>query len=459
MNYLSSIEGKPVETSLVERALEVIDANWLGHATRPSPRLYPHQWSWDSAFAAMGYAGHDQSRAEAELHSLFAGQWSNGLLPHIVFVDDGEYFPGPEFWQTERTPEAPAGVRTSGIVQPPIHATAALTLYRRANDRAQARTFLGDMFPRLAAWHEYLYRERRRESDGLVEIWHPWESGMDNSPIWDAALANVALPAAGAPLYQRLDVEAVGASGRPSDGEYDRYAYLVHHLRERAYRADAIRADAPFVLQPVLFNALLVQADRDLGEIAEAVGADSASFRGRADATAEAIERLLWDEQSGMYADRDVRAGTLVPSRSAAGFAPMYAGIPDVRRARRLLERLHAHGVGVPGGFAVTSVAPDDPGFRPELYWRGPIWPVLNWLAYRGSLRYGEEALARSIRAAVLELARANGFWEHYNPATAGGQGGQTFTWTAAIVLDLLADDRQDDEGRTVEHNRTRRTT
>jgi glycogen debranching enzyme len=93
------------------------------------------------------------------------------------------------------------------------------------------------------------------------------------------------------------------------------------------------------------------------------------------------------------------------------------------------------------------------------LYWRGPIWPVLNWLAYRGSLRYGDEALARSIRAAVLELARANGFWEHYNPATAGGQGGQTFTWTAAIVLDLLADDRQDDEGRTVEHNRTRRTT
>ena len=89
----------PTEAAqLARRALDVLDANWLGHGTRPS-LLYPHQWSWDSACIAMGYARWNQDRAETELRSLFAGQWANGLLPHIVFASgDGRYFPGPDFW-------------------------------------------------------------------------------------------------------------------------------------------------------------------------------------------------------------------------------------------------------------------------------------------------------------------------------------------------------------------------
>jgi hypothetical protein len=85
------------DADLVLQARAVLDANWIGHATRPSPRLYPHQWSWDSACIAIGYSSWDQARAETELHSLFAGQWGNGLLPHIVFTDGQRYFPGPEF--------------------------------------------------------------------------------------------------------------------------------------------------------------------------------------------------------------------------------------------------------------------------------------------------------------------------------------------------------------------------
>ena len=31
-------------------------ANWDGSYTVPSRTLYPHQWSWDSAFVAIGNA-------------------------------------------------------------------------------------------------------------------------------------------------------------------------------------------------------------------------------------------------------------------------------------------------------------------------------------------------------------------------------------------------------------------
>jgi hypothetical protein len=112
---------------LAQRAKEVLEGNWLGHATKPAPVLYPHQWSWDSAFIAIGYSHFNQSRAEKELRSLFEGQWQNGFVPHIVFNPKAkDYSPGPEFWQTDRSPYASRKPRTSGIIQPPVHATAVL---------------------------------------------------------------------------------------------------------------------------------------------------------------------------------------------------------------------------------------------------------------------------------------------------------------------------------------------
>ena len=64
------------DEDLARQATAVLEANWMGHATRASARLYPHQWSWDSACIAIGYAGFDQRRAQTELRWIFAGQWA-----------------------------------------------------------------------------------------------------------------------------------------------------------------------------------------------------------------------------------------------------------------------------------------------------------------------------------------------------------------------------------------------
>jgi mannosylglycerate hydrolase len=427
------------DAELTSAAKAVLEANWLGHATSPSRRLYPHQWSWDAACIAIGYASWNQERAETELRSLFAGQWRDGLLPHIVFTDGARYFPGPEFWQTERSPDAPEQPRTSGIVQPPIHASAALHVYRLASDRARAAVFLEELLPKLAAWHEYLYRERASGDGGLVEIWHPWESGMDNSPLWDRALECMTFDAEQLPAYERVDVELAQAAERPSDGEYDRYVYIVSVLRDLAYDSSRIRHAVPFAIQPVLFNSLLVQSNRDLAEIARIVGADPAPFESWAESTTAALEETLWDEEHAVYVDYDVKAGARVGARTAAGLAPLYAGVPTRARAERMVEVLADSRVAIGEvGWAVTSLAPGDPGFQAERYWRGPVWPILNWVLQRGLERYGYPTLAADVRRAIIELARRAGFYEHYNPETARGQGGEQFAWTAALVLDLL---------------------
>jgi glycogen debranching enzyme len=430
------------DARLARRALAVLDANWLGHATKPSPRLYPHQWSWDSACIAMGYAHWNQERAETELRSLFAGQWANGLVPHIVFASsDGRYFPGPDFWQVRRSPDAPDRFETSGIVQPPIHATAAWRVYQRAGDRSRGAAFLEELAPKLAAWHGYLYRERTRGGDGLVEIWHPWESGMDNSPLWDEALARIRPAPDQIPEYQRVDAELSNPAERPTDDEYDRYVYLVGLFRELDYRPERIRTATPFALRSVLFNSLLVQSNRDLAEIARVLGDDPGRFESWAAQTAASIDEKLWDEESAVYVDYDVEAGRRVGVRTAAGLAPLHAGIPSDDRARRMVNFLAGSRVEVDGGesWAVTSLAPDDPGFMPTKYWRGPIWPILNWALQSGLDRYGYHDLAAQVRRTLIGLSSRSGFWEHYSPLTGKGHGGEEFAWTAGLVLDVLA--------------------
>jgi Trehalase len=426
------------DADLVDRALEVLHRNSIGGATAPSRELYPHQWSWDSACVAIGYARSDQERAETELRSLFAGQWRNGLLPHIVFTEGARYFPGPEFWQTERSPDAPARPRTSGIVQPAIHGTAVWEVFRHAADRERAATFARELLPKVVAWHEYLYRERTRDGGTHVEVWHPWETGMDNSPLWDDALARIELAPGDVPAYTRVDVEIAVADERPTDREYDRYAYLVGLFRDLDYDAARIREHTPFAIRPVLFNALLVQSNRDLAELARAIGADPGRLDEWAEGTAAELEEL-WDVETGVYRDFDVRAGERVRTWCPAGLAPLCAGIPDPARAERMLEAITASGVPVGSdGWAATSLPPGDPRFNPTLYWRGPVWPILNWVLHRGLIRYGYDDVAEQVRTAVVALARDAGFWEHYDPLTRTGHGGDHFAWTSALVLDLV---------------------
>ncbi len=83
----------------------------------------------------------------------------------------------------------------------------------------------------------------------------------------------------------------------------------------------------------------------------------------------------------------------------------------------------------------------------PTRYWRGPIWPILNWVLQRGLDRYGLPPLAAGVRRAMIDLAGRSGFWEHYSPVTGAGHGGENFAWTAGLMLDILSIEMESEEG------------
>jgi hypothetical protein len=241
-------------SDLAVQAAEVLSRNDMGGWTRAAPNLYPHQWSWDTGFIAIGLAHLDTSRAAGELTSLFRHQWTNGKVPHIVFNPDAppdSYFPGAEHWSSAGTflDAPPAPPYTSALCQPPTHALGALRVWELAgrDQEGLAWEFLHGIYPKLLAWHRYLATARDPEGSGLVTIYHPWESGTDNSPRWDPALRAVEI--GDLPSYERQDLNHVDyPDERPTDEEYARFLWLVELIKRARCDEGTLNDSHPFLV-------------------------------------------------------------------------------------------------------------------------------------------------------------------------------------------------------------------
>jgi len=429
-------------------ASSVLLGNWAGGSTVPSRTLYPHQWSWDSAFIAIGLRHLSPRRARRELETLFSAQWlSDGRVPHIVFNDSvpaDAYFPGPDFWQVGVPGEAGL-TGTSGIVQPPVHALAAWEVHKTDPEGSFGLGFLRRLYPRLVQWHDYLRVHRDLGGHGLASIVHPWESGWDNSPCWDAPLARI--NPADPTTYVRRDLAHSDAADRPTDLDYGRYVRLCTDYREADY--DDTRIEHAFAVEDPCFNALLAVSEHALADIAEAVGADPAPHRERAGQLTSALIDRLYDPASGIFRCRDLRANSanganggdaLIDELSASGLIPLVIpGLPD-DIVRALLHTASGDRFGLGRVHLLPSYDLLSPAFDPARYWRGPSWFNIAWLFHRGLRQYGAEADAKQLREGLLDAAGRSGFAEYVDPHTGEGRGIRSFSWTAATTLDLIGD-------------------
>lgn len=433
-------------------AAGVLRRNSLESWTKPGPSLYPHQWSWDSAFIALGLAHLDNRRARRELETLFASQWASGKVPHIVFDPEAppqSYFPDAERWGSAAlSSDAPSSPHTSGLCQPPVHAIAVLRIWETAQGKDErrvelAREFLRDSYPRLLAWHLYLTTARDPEGSGLVTIYHPWESGTDNSPRWDATLEKVEV--GDLPAYTRYDLKHVSdPSHRPTDEEYDRYLWLLELLKRARYDEATIYESHPFLVKDVLFSAILIAANEALLEIAAVVGApdeEQTLIEGWIERGRNSLEEC-WDDDLKLCLDYDLRTQRYARVRTVAGFAPLIAGGLTPKRLEDLLQTLGS--TAFAGHERLDrplppSTSPHEPGFHPRSYWRGPTWPVANWLLWWSLIRAGVPERAESIRRASLDQLAEGGFAEYFEPFTGEPLGSPDQSWTAAVALDFIA--------------------
>jgi len=88
--------------------------------------------------------------------------------------------------------------------------------------------------------------------------------------------------------------------------------------------------------------------------------------------------------------------------------------------------------------YLVASHDPLDPNFDAKRYWRGPVWLIVNYMIANGLHAAGQTGIANRIDADSLRLIETSGFAEYYDPLTGEPCGGDQFTWTAAMVIEIL---------------------
>jgi hypothetical protein len=430
-------------TDLRMTAENVLRGNDNGGYTVPSRATYPHQWNWDSALAALGWAELDPARAWRELETLAGARDRQGMIPHIAFhtrVPDrvngrlrgalttvarpyARYLPGPRWWGRRLAFD---GRRISGITQPPVAATCMRMLYESHPDEARARALLTP----LLGWHRFLLEERDPRGTGEPVLIHPWESGRDNAVEWDAPLWRV-LPEV--TVVHRRDTHSVDAAERPSDEHYRRFLTLVRRGTRLEWAQSRLARGGAFRVLDPGFSAILARACTDLGWLAEELGEGRIAEESRAASERVADALRARADADGLIRAVDMTDETPLQVTSAGSALALLA--PGLGREHMEAVRALVTTGALASPYGVRSLDREHPERSSRNYWRGPVWTNVTWLCALALDDHGDRVAAAKLRFRMMEAIEGGGMREYFVPDSGRGLGARDFAWTAALCL------------------------
>lgn len=263
------------------------------------------------------------------------------------------------------------------VTKPPIMAWAAL----KVHESDPKMEFLREIYEPLSRENAWWFDCNDDDNDGVVQYTHPYSSGLDDSPLWD--------------------------HGMPVESP-DINTYLA-----------------------IQMNAL--------AKIAEIIGRDDEAKEWRRKAQ-ELIRRMiehLWDEQTGVF--HAMHNEKPIPVLTPFNLYPLWTGQLPKDITARLLAHLQDPSEFW-GKFALPTVAYNDPAYRPDTMWRGPVWANINYFFIEALQIIGEHQLAGELRGKTLNMIAAQpGIREYYNSQSgeAPGSAAPGFGWSAAVFIEL----------------------
>ncbi|WP_020496696.1 MGH1-like glycoside hydrolase domain-containing protein [Sciscionella marina] len=411
----------PGQRRTAVKAIETLTTNWRGpagdlHDAGITPSLTESDfsagyWPWDSFKEAVGVSRFAPELAESVLRSVYRHQFTAktpnrgqdaGMLPDVVMYT---------------TPSEGTNERNT---KPPLGAWAVWQTFRQSHDRA----FLREMFPKLLAQHEWWYRNRDHDHDGLAEYGATvdprndtekaqveaaaWESGMDDAPRFDKG--------AGLRVLKNRDAHGTVVGYSLNQESVDLNAYLV---ADKRYLADIART---------------------LGKATQAH-----RFTEQADSTTKLIRDPMYDMKTGFFYDTDLatRRPLVERGKGTESITPLWTTIATPEQAARVRQSLtdpQQFDTAIP----FPTVARNSANFDPNGYWRGTTWVDQVYFGVRALENYGYRADARTARLKLLSNAAGltgdAPIRENYNSVTGQGRNATNFSWSAALLLELLAE-------------------
>lgn len=382
--YEQSVAGFDERAPVADAIQTVIgwDTIYEPHGHRvisPVSRIWSVSWGgyvlfdWDTFFAATLAAAGDRDLAYANAIEICREATLQGFIPN--YARGGG-------WKSEDRSE------------PPVGAITLLGLYEKFHDR----WLLADTFPALLTWNRW-WSEHRDRQGYLV-----WGSDGENHP------ANLDDGSRG------TREGAILESGLDNSPMYDDAAY-----DEKTHQLEF--ADVG------LMGMYIADCDA-LAEIADVLGktAESKELRGRA-AKYRASLATLWNNNAGIFLNKDLRTGQFSHRLSPTNFYPMLAHVATPEQALRMVNEHLLNPQEFWGQWVIPSIARNDPAFKDQNYWRGRIWGPMNYLVYLGLKNYQQPEIdqaRRQLAQKSLDLFlndwRTNGHvHENYNGATGSG--------------------------------------
>ena len=182
-----------------------------------------------------------------------------------------------------------------------------------------------------------------------------------------------------------------------------------------------------FEMQDVGLNGLYIADCRALADIADVLGrkVEAGELRLRAEEFGRQLE-ALWVPSAGLYLNRRTDTGEASPRVTPTMFYPLIAGVPTLDRATEMVGQHLMNPLEFGGEYAIPSVSRKDPDFPRQHYWRGAVWPPLNFLVYLGLRNYNLPAARRELAAKSMamflgEWKRKGFISENYSAITGTG--------------------------------------
>lgn len=264
------------------------------------------------------------------------------------------------------------------------------------------------MYPKLKKYHEWWYRKRDHDQDGLCEygstdgtlIAAKWESGMDNAIRFDDS--KILKNKEGA---FSLDQESV-----------DLNAYLY---AEKLYLA-------------LLSETLQLNEEQH--------------YLKDANVLKEKLQTQFYDSDDGWFYDTTLDGETFIKGEGSEGWTALWAHAATQEQATAVKNRMMN-----PAKFFTKvpfqTMSADHEKFDPlRGYWRGPNWLDQAYFGVRGLKNYGfndeaHQATVQIFNGAEGLLDKGTSIRENYHPLTGKGLHAKNFSWSAAHIIMLLLEE------------------
>ncbi|WP_118134401.1 trehalase family glycosidase [Oceanicella sp. SM1341] len=232
---------------------------------------------------------------------------------------------------------------------------------------------LAEAYPALLANHMWWRRERDPDGQGLVSC--------GTSDV-------------GASLYKGTHFGARNETGMDNSATHDE---AVYDPRTRTLSTLDLGLNCALALDA----EMLARIAAHLGESARAAELEALAAQTRA-----LIRTRLWDPERRIFANRQ-RHGGFVRSLSPTSFYPLLCGAADAEQTEALRGHL-ADPALFAGRYGLPNTARSEPAYADNTYWRGRIWPNVNYMVWQGLRRAGLAAEADALAASSWELFAQN---------------------------------------------------